>query len=110
MLRVVYETRPNLRLGQLVDIQESRGEISVKIKQGASVDEHTAALNAALQRFLASPSTDGSWSWPPSAGTRWRPSRSQYADISPGHGVYTVGRGAVGMLLPMKKLVCGGWL
>jgi hypothetical protein len=31
-------------------------------------------------------------------------------DVSAGHGVYTVGLGAVGMLLPMKKLVCGGWL
>ncbi len=26
------------------------------------------------------------------------------------YGVYTVGLGAVGMLAPMKKLVCGGWL
>ena len=57
MLRVVYETTPHLRLGQLVDIQESRGRIDVRIQQNASVDAYTAALNSAVRRFLA----DCSW-------------------------------------------------
>lgn len=53
MLRVVYEATPHLRLGQLVDIRETRGRISVKIQEDASVDAYTAALNAALVKFLA---------------------------------------------------------
>ncbi|NUP35945.1 MAG: hypothetical protein HOY76_02715 [Streptomyces sp.] len=53
MLRVVYEATPHLRLGQLVDIQESRGRIDVRIHQDASVDEYTDALNDALRQFLA---------------------------------------------------------
>ncbi|MDX2761622.1 hypothetical protein [Streptomyces europaeiscabiei] len=54
MLRVVYEATPHLRLGQLVEIRESRGCIGVRIRQGADVDEYTAALNDALKHFLAS--------------------------------------------------------
>jgi hypothetical protein len=36
----------------------------------------------------------------------------QLIDVSrsEAYGVYTVGLGAVGIPLPMKKLVCGGWL
>jgi hypothetical protein len=53
MLRVVYESTSHLRLGQLVEIAESRGRITVKIREGADVEEYTTALNAALKRFLA---------------------------------------------------------
>lgn len=53
MLRVVYEATPHIRLGQLVETQESRGRVSVKIQEGADVDAYTTALNHALKRFLA---------------------------------------------------------
>ncbi|WP_369167868.1 hypothetical protein AB5J49_08280 [Streptomyces sp. R28] len=53
MLRVVYEATPHLRLGQLVDIRETRGRICVKIQEDADVYAYTAALNAALVQFLA---------------------------------------------------------
>lgn len=39
-----------------------------------------------------------------------RLSISPQAIVLAAHGVYTVGRGAVAMPLPMKKLGCGGWL
>lgn len=53
MLRVEYETTPHLRLGQLVAIEEARGQIRVKIREDTDPDQYTAALNAALKRFLA---------------------------------------------------------
>lgn len=52
--------------------------------------------------------------WTTAHGTGPAPDRSVrgLCRFSPGgpYGVYTVGLGAVGMLAPMKKLVCGGWL
>lgn len=57
MLRVVYEATTDLKPEQLVDIEETRGRVDVKIHQNCSADEYTAALNAALKRFLA----DCSW-------------------------------------------------
>lgn len=53
MLRVVYEATTDLTPGKLVEIQETRGRLSVKIHQDCGVDEYTAALNAALEKFLA---------------------------------------------------------
>lgn len=53
MLRVMYETTPHLRPGKAAEVLESRGRISVRIYEGADVDEYTAALNAELKRFLA---------------------------------------------------------
>jgi hypothetical protein len=53
MLRVVYGTTPYLRLGRPVEIRETRGHISVRIREGADADEYTAALNDALKTFLA---------------------------------------------------------
>lgn len=54
MLRVVYEATPHLRLGQPVEIRESRGRVCVRIRQDATIDEYAEALNSALKRFLAS--------------------------------------------------------
>lgn len=53
MLRVVYGTKPHLRLGKPVEIRETRGCLSVDIQEDASVDEFTTALNSELERFLA---------------------------------------------------------
>lgn len=53
MLRVVYGTKPHLRLGKLVEIREARGCLSVDIQEDADVDEYTTALNSELERFLA---------------------------------------------------------
>jgi hypothetical protein len=53
MLRVVYQTTPDLEPGTIVSIQESRGRIDVLIREGADSSEYTAALNEALKRFLA---------------------------------------------------------
>lgn len=53
MLRCVYEATPHLRLGHLVEIEEARGLITIKVQRDASVEEYTTALNAALERFLA---------------------------------------------------------
>ncbi len=47
----------------------------------------------------------------PAAGCGRPPGRRGAGEGSSGsYGVYTAGRGAVGMALPMKKLGCGGWL
>lgn len=53
MLRVVYKATPHLRLGQLVEISESRGRIAISIQENADVKDYTGALNTALERFLA---------------------------------------------------------
>lgn len=54
MLRVEYRASPHLRLGHLVEIAESRGRIAISIQENAGVKDYTSALNAALERFLAS--------------------------------------------------------
>lgn len=53
MLRVVYQATTDLKPDRLVDIEETRGRIDVRIHQACSADEYTEALNAALVRFLA---------------------------------------------------------
>lgn len=53
MLRVEYEATGDLEPGQLVQIEEDRGLISIRIDQGLGPIDYTAALNDELKRFLA---------------------------------------------------------
>ena len=53
MLRVEYEATGDLEPGQLVQIEEDRGLISIRIDQTLGPVEYTGALNRELERFLA---------------------------------------------------------
>jgi hypothetical protein len=52
MLRVTYEAADDLQPGRLVDIEEDRGLIRVRIDQTLQAPDYTAALNTELARFL----------------------------------------------------------
>lgn len=51
MLRVVYEAT-NLDPGRLVEIQEARGRVTIKIRAGAVADDYVPELNAKLKVFV----------------------------------------------------------
>ncbi|CUW31708.1 MULTISPECIES: hypothetical protein [Streptomyces] len=53
MLRVVYEATTDIAPGRLVQIQETRGRVSVKLRQGVTADEYIPQLNAALKDFVS---------------------------------------------------------
>ena len=52
MLRVVYQAATDLEPPQLVKITETRGRVSIKIREGTTADQYLAPLNAALKRFV----------------------------------------------------------
>lgn len=52
MLRVVYEAATDLKPGKNADIQETRGRVTVKLREGARADEYIPDLNAALADFV----------------------------------------------------------
>jgi hypothetical protein len=52
MLRVVYEATTKLRPGTLVEIVETRGRVTIKLRAGTRADEYLAPLNAALADFV----------------------------------------------------------
>ena len=53
MLRVEYEATNDLEPGRLVQIDEDRGLLRVRIARGLEAPEYTAALNEELERFLS---------------------------------------------------------
>ena len=53
MLRVVYEATTDLDPDRLVEIRETRGRVTIKVRAGASADEYVPPLNAELARFVA---------------------------------------------------------
>jgi hypothetical protein len=52
MLRVVYEATPNLTPGHLVDLEETRGRVTIRIREGAIAEDYIPPLNAALAEFV----------------------------------------------------------
>ncbi|MFB7736256.1 hypothetical protein ACFC08_18085 [Streptomyces sp. NPDC056112] len=52
MLRVVYEATNNLNPGQLAAIDETRGRVTFKIREGAMADDYLQPLNVELRRFV----------------------------------------------------------
>lgn len=52
MLRVVYEASHKLEAGQIVEIQETRGRVSIKLRAGIRAEEYIPSLNAALEAFV----------------------------------------------------------
>lgn len=53
MLRVVYEATRDLDPGQIAEVREYRGRISIKVDEFAPAEQFAKALNAALKSFLA---------------------------------------------------------
>jgi hypothetical protein len=52
MLRVVYEATTDLAPGQLVEITETRGRVSIKLREGSAAEDYIPPLNAALKEFV----------------------------------------------------------
>jgi hypothetical protein len=52
MLRVVYEATHDLEPGQMVELTETRGQVTVRIRHGVQAHEYAGPLNAALERFV----------------------------------------------------------
>lgn len=52
MLRVVYKATTDLMPDQLVEIIESRGRVTIKLREGARADDYIPPLNAALKAFV----------------------------------------------------------
>lgn len=52
MLRVVYEATTDLAPDALAEITETRGRVTVKIRQGTRATEYIDPLNAALAAFV----------------------------------------------------------
>lgn len=52
MLRVVYEATQDIQPGETVEIHETRGRVTVKLRQGTEADEYLPPLNAALDLFV----------------------------------------------------------
>ncbi|MER6350561.1 hypothetical protein ABT186_01590 [Streptomyces sp. NPDC001634] len=52
MLRVVYEATTDLKPDDLVEITETRGRVTIKLREGATADEYLTPLNAALKAFV----------------------------------------------------------
>lgn len=52
MLRVVYQASQDLEPGEVVDIQESRGRVDIKIRIGTRAEHYVPALNAKLKEFV----------------------------------------------------------
>lgn len=52
MLRVVYQAATDLKPGQKVEILESRGRVTIKIRAGAAADDYVPPLNAELKIFV----------------------------------------------------------
>lgn len=53
MLRVVYEATRDLERSRLVEIVESRGRATVKLRESATASEYLAPLNEELKKFVA---------------------------------------------------------
>ncbi|MFI1166488.1 hypothetical protein ACH4UM_23530 [Streptomyces sp. NPDC020801] len=52
MLRVVYKATNDLKPGQIVVIEETRGQVTIKLREGAVADDYLPPLNAALEYFV----------------------------------------------------------
>jgi hypothetical protein len=52
MLRVVYEASQDLASGETVKIRESRGLVTIRIREGSRAEEYVPALNDALAAFV----------------------------------------------------------
>jgi hypothetical protein len=52
MLRVVYQASRDLEAGQVVDVQESRGRVDVKLRPGARSDQYVPELNTKLKEIV----------------------------------------------------------
>jgi hypothetical protein len=52
MLRVVYEATNDLDPGQVVEIRETRGRVTIKLREGTTADDYIPPLNAALKAFV----------------------------------------------------------
>jgi hypothetical protein len=52
MLRVVYRATTDLAPNKLVEIAETRGQVTIKIRKGTRATEYLGPLNAALADFV----------------------------------------------------------
>lgn len=52
MLHVVYQVGQDLDPGEVVDIQESRGRVDIKLRTGTRAEQYVPALNAKLKQFV----------------------------------------------------------
>lgn len=52
MLRVVYQASRDIEHGEVVDIQESRGRVDIRLREGTRAEQYVPALNAKLQDFV----------------------------------------------------------
>lgn len=52
MLQVIYDATTRLATGELVEIDESRGRVDIRIRESATPAEFTPALNAKLTDFV----------------------------------------------------------
>lgn len=52
MLRAVYEATTDLAAGEMVDIEEARGRVTVKLRTGATADDYIPPLNRELAAFV----------------------------------------------------------
>lgn len=52
MLHVVYEATTDLSADQIVDIAETRGRVTIKLRKGTLAHEYLSPLNAALEGFV----------------------------------------------------------
>ncbi|MFF7329750.1 hypothetical protein [Streptomyces sp. NPDC008150] len=52
MLRVVYESSHDLAADEIVQIKETRGRVTIKIRAGSRAEDYIPPLNAALKVFV----------------------------------------------------------
>lgn len=52
-VRVVIETADDLSAGDVVEIREHKGLVNIRVDRDADVDRFVAALNPAIEKFLA---------------------------------------------------------
>lgn len=52
MLRVVYEASRDLDHGQIVEIRETRGRVTIKLRYGTRAEQYIPPLNSALKTFV----------------------------------------------------------
>lgn len=53
MLHVVYEATTNLSTDHFVEIVETRGRVTIKLREGTHAHEYLTPLNEALARFVS---------------------------------------------------------
>ncbi|MER5843272.1 hypothetical protein ABT099_23830 [Streptomyces prasinus] len=53
MLRVVYQAATNLEAGRLVDVVETRGQVTVRLRRGTRASDFITPLNEALAGLIS---------------------------------------------------------